>query len=128
MCFVDRKPSHRLRLILLFFMASVVMIVSTGELDIAFLYLKDRPIELSYSRYTIWLASRQGLSSVMLMFGLPSLKRWGLGDRAVCAMGLVSKMAAFILMAVSFNANMVFIGKYLVNILFFNPADPQGIT
>ena len=83
----------------------------SGELDIAFLFLKDTPIELSYRNFTYWFAARYGLSSLMLMFLLPYLKRMGRGDSLVCAMGLSSKMAALLLLAFSTSTTMVFIGK-----------------
>ena len=84
-CFVRRTSEARFRLIILLVMAMVVMITTTGELDIAFLYLSDNPLKVPFNIFSYWFGTRYGLSSLMLLVGLPILKHFGVKDWVICA-------------------------------------------
>jgi hypothetical protein len=97
-----------------------VKFVSAGELDIVFFFMKDKPLAIEFHLFSYWFGSRQALSSIMLLLGLPALKKLaGLSDVMICALGLVSKMAGLCLLGLSTKWFMIFIGGHTA--ISFNP-------
>ncbi len=116
-CFAP-SSRKRGRLVLLLVMAFLVMTMSAGELDIAYLYLTDKPREVGLSTFGLWFGLRYGLSSLALLLVLPALKgAWcggeGISDGWACAIGLASKAAALVLLGLSTKKFMIFIGMYV---------------
>eukprot|EP00095_Tigriopus_kingsejongensis_P003106 maker-scaffold428_size174301-snap-gene-0.23 protein:Tk03106 transcript:maker-scaffold428_size174301-snap-gene-0.23-mRNA-1 annotation:"hypothetical protein DAPPUDRAFT_328004" len=109
-CFIQRSGMERRNIILLFIMAVALMVITSGELDIAFLFLKDKPMKMDLAIFSYWFGSRYGLSSLMLLVLMPILKqKWEMPDQWICLIGLISKISALILLGLSTTPLMAFL-------------------
>lgn len=87
------------------------IVFSTGEMDIAFLFTKDKPVAIPFEVFSYWFGFRFGLSSLALLLVMPMLKRWHVSDSLVCILGLVSKIAGLCTLAFSTSVPLIFVGK-----------------
>ena len=97
----------------------------SGELDIAFLYMKDTPLKVPFQTFSFWFGARYGLSSLALLIILPLLKKLNLSDAFVCMIGLISKMAGLIVLGLIRSKEMIFLGNLKCNLYSFWPTSPQ---
>jgi hypothetical protein len=88
------------------------LLIFTGELDIAFLFVREEPLVWEVRLFSYWFGTRYGISSLALLIALPLAQRAGAGDHLVCSIGIISKIAALLLFAFSTNTAMAFSGVF----------------
>ncbi|XP_066295981.1 proton-coupled folate transporter-like [Branchiostoma lanceolatum] len=101
-----RPNNGRLHLILLFLCLFIYALCNTGVNEIAILFTKRVEIDMSNSNYGYWQATRNLVPAVFLMLLLPLLSRW-FSDTTLAAIGAVSSVGMFELMAFSVNEAML---------------------
>jgi hypothetical protein len=84
---------------------------NTGELDITYLYTKDKPLKWNYQTFSYYFGLKYALGSLTLILGSPVLHYFKVSDHAICLVGIVSKAAGFVLMGFSTTSTMMFFGK-----------------
>jgi hypothetical protein len=82
-----------------------------GEMDITYLYTKDKPLNWNYQTFSYYFGLKYALGSLTLILGSPVLCYFKVPDHAVCLGGIVSKAAGFVLMGCSTTSTMMFFGK-----------------
>ena len=87
------------------------MLFFPGELDIAFLFLREVPLTWDVQMFSYWFGTRYGISSLALLVALPLAQRAGASDHLVCAIGILSKIGALMLFAFTQNTAMGFSGE-----------------
>ncbi|TRY67127.1 hypothetical protein TCAL_13873, partial [Tigriopus californicus] len=108
-CFVERSGNEKRNILVLLVMLIILQLITAGEMDIVFLFLKDKPIKMEFQMFSYWFGSRYGMSSLMLLVLMPILKQTlKVQDKWVCLMGLLSKMSALTLLSFSFSVTMAF--------------------
>ena len=85
----------------------------TGELDIAYLFMTAPPVQMPFEHFSYWFGARYGATSLSLILILPLLKRFtSISDKAVCVLGLISKVSALVMLGLSYNTLMVYLGEF----------------
>ncbi|KAG0723304.1 Proton-coupled folate transporter [Chionoecetes opilio] len=118
----QRQENRRTCLLWLLAAASVVMFCTAGEIDISYLYVKDKPIEWPFVKYTWYFSLKYGLGVVALVVVLPLCSR--APDMLLVVAGLLGKMAGLVILALAWNDATVFssaavalLGSWPVSIL-----------
>ncbi|CAG7828121.1 unnamed protein product [Allacma fusca] len=117
--FRRREENRRLYLMLVVFAAFLAMMVTAGELDVAYLFAKDQPLLWSYQTYSYYFGFKYGLGAFMLLIGMPIFLRLGISDTTICLIGLVSRMAGLILYGLSNTTLMAFFVPLVATFSFF---------
>lgn len=81
-----------------------------GEIDISYLYVKDKPIEWPFVKYTWYFSLKYGLGVLSLVVVLPLCSR--APDMLLVASGLLSKVAGLVFLALAWNDATIFSSKY----------------
>ncbi|KAF4529197.1 hypothetical protein B566_EDAN011443 [Ephemera danica] len=111
-CFRPREDGRRARLLLYFASMVVIIIAANGEMDIAYLFLKDKPLEWDSSHFSYFIAAKYGMGSALLLLGGPlSVRVCSATDTSLTQLGLLSRAAGLILLGASTTDLMVWLGK-----------------
>ncbi|XP_064601912.1 lysosomal proton-coupled steroid conjugate and bile acid symporter SLC46A3-like [Liolophura sinensis] len=109
-CAFRRRDGHnRLHLWILFSVIAILMICTSGQMDILLLFVRHSPLSWSYGLYGYLQGLHNGLRSLLLLSLLPLLKKIGLRDSTLVLTGLVSKVAGLVLLGLSSKTWMVFL-------------------
>lgn len=104
-----REGLQRLHLWLVSIAAVVIMVSIAGEMDVAYLFAKDKPLQWDFSLYNYYFAVKYALEAVGLLVLLPILKyRFALRDTTLCLLGLISKTASLVLLGFSYTTVIMF--------------------
>lgn len=104
--FKHRQENRRTCLLWLLAAASVIMFCTAGEIDISYLYVKDKPIEWPFVKYTWYFSLKYGLGVLSLVVVLPLCSR--APDMLLVAAGLLSKVAGLVFLALAWNDATIF--------------------
>ncbi|XP_069997744.1 proton-coupled folate transporter [Penaeus vannamei] len=104
----ERQENRRSYIVLLLASATVVMICTAGELDISYLFVKDKPIEWAFEKYTWYFSLKYGLGAVALLGILPLCSK--VPDTILALVGLVSKACGLVVLAIAWEDTAVFVG------------------
>lgn len=82
-------------------------------MDVAYLFLKDKPLEWDSSTFSYFLALKFGLGTALLLLGGPlSIKLCGAGDTSLTEAGIVSRAAGLVLLGTSTTDLSVWLGEF----------------
>lgn len=104
--FKQRQEKRRTCLLWLLAAASLVMFCTAGEIDISYLYVKDKPIKWPFVKYTWYFSFKYGLGALALAVILPLCSR--APDMLLVVAGLISKIVGFVILALAWNDATVF--------------------
>lgn len=108
-CFKDRDGRKRIYILVTIVAFICVIMASAGENNLIYLYVKDVPLSWDYLTYSQYQSVHTGLGAVLLLFGLPLLRRYfQLEDTTLIFMGLASRAAGLTLLALSTTTAMIF--------------------
>jgi hypothetical protein len=82
-----------------------------GELDITYLYTKDKPLKWNYQTFSYYFGWKYAWGSLTLILVSPVIHYFKVPYHAMCLVGIVSKAAGFVLMGFSTTSEMMFSGK-----------------
>lgn len=85
--------------------------IFSGELDISYLFVKDKPIEWGFEKYTWYFSLKYGLGAVALLGILPLCSK--VPDTILALIGLVSKACGLVVLGIAWEDTAVFVGKIL---------------
>lgn len=80
-------------------------------MDISYLFVKDKPIEWAFEKYTWYFSLKYGLGAVALLGILPLCSK--VPDTILALVGLVSKACGLVVLAIAWEDTAVFVGKIL---------------
>jgi len=92
-----RTNFRRRNIILLIISAFMIMTVTTGEMDVSFLYTKDDPLNWTYDKYSYYFGFKYGLGALVLILLSPIARRFNLQEFSICCFGLIFKAAGLVL-------------------------------
>lgn len=107
----ERQEKRRTYLLWLLAAATVVMICTSGEMDISYLYVKDKPIEWSFEKYTWYFSLKYGLGALTLLGILPFCSK--IPDMILALIGLTSKLGGLALLGIAWEDTSVFLSAAL---------------
>ncbi|XP_046438910.1 proton-coupled folate transporter-like [Daphnia pulex] len=112
-CFKPRPNNRRRNLLLLIACALITMTVTAGEMDVAYLFTKDDPLNWSYETYSYYFGLKFGVGALSLIALSPVVRRLNLQEAITCCIGLVSKAAGLVLHGFATTNAMMFCVPFL---------------
>ncbi|XP_071541507.1 proton-coupled folate transporter-like [Panulirus ornatus] len=107
----ERQENRRTYLLWLLLAATIIMICTAGEMDISYLFVKDKPIKWSFEKFTWYFSLKYGLGALTLLGILPFCSK--VPDMILALIGLVSKVGGLTLLSVASEDTAVFISSAL---------------
>ena len=83
----------------------------------SYLYCKDEPLKWTVQMYSYYFGFKYAVGSLALLIGTPLLRHFEISDHIICIVGILSKMAGFILLGLSTTDIMMFLGKFFIQII-----------
>lgn len=113
--FRAREGNGRAHLSILLVIFLLITSNTIGEIDVSYLYVKDRPIAASDMIYSDYFLCKYALSVGTLFVATPILQRFlKLEDIGLCAVGLFFKAAGLLWLGISVNIAMLFTAPVLL--------------
>jgi hypothetical protein len=84
-----------------------------GEMDVAYLFTKDDPLNWSYETYSYYFGLKFGVGALSLIALSPVVRRLNLQEAITCCIGLVSKAAGLVLHGFATTSVMMFCVPFL---------------
>ncbi|XP_065577143.1 proton-coupled folate transporter-like isoform X3 [Artemia franciscana] len=104
-----KRDEHRRTIIVLLLIASfVVMTVTAGEMDVAFLYTHNYPLLWDYELYSYYFGLKYGLGALALLVVMPLARRYFVNDIILVVVSVLSKSFGLVLHGLSTNTAMMF--------------------
>ncbi|XP_076067360.1 proton-coupled folate transporter-like [Oratosquilla oratoria] len=102
----SRQENRRTYLLCLLLAASFVMICSSGEMEISYLFVKDKPLQWTLDKYTWFISLKYALGAMSLLAILPLCRKFS--DTKILFIGLLGKMFGLILLGFAQTDTMVY--------------------
>ena len=88
-----------------------MFLATIGELDVAYLFARDKPLMWSPQLYSYYFGFKYGMGAFVLLVGMPLFQKLKLADATICIIGLVSRIAGLVCYGFSTSTTMAFFGK-----------------
>ncbi len=108
---VEGWEQRRRKELLELYLACFLPLTFIGELDVAYLFARDKPLMWSPQMYSYYFGYKYGLGAFVLLIGMPLFQRLKLADATICIIGLLSRMAGLVSYGFSTSTTMAFFGK-----------------
>ncbi|OXA64618.1 Proton-coupled folate transporter [Folsomia candida] len=115
-----REGGRRAYLILTLVAGYIGMMITAGELDVAFLFSKGDPLKWSHKTFSYYFGLKYMLGTLVLLVGMPLFQHFQIRDSTVCIVGLISRMAGLVLYALSPNTTVAFMVPIVAICSFFS--------
>ncbi|CAL8099102.1 unnamed protein product [Orchesella dallaii] len=103
-----RENGKRTCLILSLLAGFIFMVITAGEMDVAYLFARADPLKWNYQTYSYYFGFKYGLGAVVLVLAMPLFQRMGVEDSTLAILGIVSRVAALVIYGLSINTYMAF--------------------
>nr|CAD7201573.1 unnamed protein product [Timema douglasi] len=80
------------------------------EMDVSYLYVKDKPLQWDYKKYSYYFGLKYALGFSALIVGSRIFSHFCLSDYTICVTGLISKIGGLVLLGFSSTDTLMFIG------------------
>nr|CAD7577305.1 unnamed protein product [Timema californicum] len=79
------------------------------EMDVSYLYVKDKPLQWDYKKYSYYFGLKYALGFSALIVGSRIFSHFCLSDYTICVTGLISKIGGLVLLGFSSTDTLMFI-------------------
>nr|CAD7401722.1 unnamed protein product [Timema poppensis] len=86
-----------------------LILESYGEMDVSYLYVKDKPLQWDYKKYSYYFGLKYALGFSALIVGSRIFSHFCLSDYTICVTGLISKIGGLVLLGFSSTDTLMFI-------------------
>ncbi|ODM92375.1 Proton-coupled folate transporter [Orchesella cincta] len=103
-----RENGKRTYLILSLLAGFMFMVITAGEMDVAYLFARAEPLKWNYQTYSYYFGFKYGFGAFVLVLAMPLFQRMGVEDSTLAILGIISRMAALVIYGLSVNTYMAF--------------------